>query len=214
MSDSSTARAPAEFTPREGRRAVVAAVTGNALEFYDFITYAFFAIQIGHTFFPPELTSHGLLASLITFGLGFVPRPVGAFVLGRFADRHGRKPSMLLSMVLMGTGMFILVVTPGYARIGIAAPIIALCARMIQGFALGGEVGSATAYMLESASLGKRALTVSWQAASQNIAATVGTLVGLGLSFALSAAAFDKYFQADVAATVKLAKEIGLKPVD
>ncbi|HEX7711431.1 MAG TPA: MFS transporter [Sphingomonadaceae bacterium] len=193
MSDSSTARAPAEFTPREGRRAVVAAVTGNALEFYDFITYAFFAIQIGHTFFPPELTSHGLLASLITFGLGFVPRPVGAFVLGRFADRHGRKPSMLLSMVLMGTGMFILVVTPGYARIGIAAPIIALCARMIQGFALGGEVGSATAYMLESASLGKRALTVSWQAASQNIAATVGTLVGLGLSFALSAAAFDIY---------------------
>ena len=178
---------------REQRRAIIAVTTGNGLEFYDFITYAFFAIQIGRTFFPPELTSHGLMASLITFGLGFLARPLGAYVLGHYADKRGRKPSMLLSMMLMGTGMLILVVTPGYDTIGIAAPIIAVFARMIQGFALGGEVGSATAYLMESSAPEKRALTVSWQGASQEVAAMVGTLVGLGLSLVMSDAELTAY---------------------
>jgi MFS family permease len=170
------------LTPKQARRAVVAAVTGNALEFYDFITYAFFAIQIGQTFFPSTSAFASLMASLVTFGAGFVTRPLGAFVLGRYADKRGRKPSMMLSMLMMGTGMILLVVTPGYNAIGVAAPVIAVCARLIQGFALGGEVGSATAYMLESSAPGKRALTVSWQGASQQVAATLGALIGLGLS--------------------------------
>ena len=183
--------APASL--RKQRRAIIAVTTGNGLEFYDFITYAFFAIQIGRTFFPPELTSHGLMASLITFGLGFLARPLGGYVLGLYADKRGRKPSMLLSMMLMGTGMLILVVTPGYNAIGIAAPIIAVCARMIQGFALGGEVGSATAYLMESSAPEKRALTVSWQGASQEVAAMAGTLVGLGLSLVMSDAELTAY---------------------
>jgi MFS family permease len=178
--------APAALTPRQARKAIVAATTGNALEFYDFITYAFFAIQIGQTFFPSTSAFASLMASLVTFGAGFVTRPLGAFVLGRYADKAGRKPSMMLSMLLMGTGMILLVVTPGYATIGLAAPVIAVSARLIQGFALGGEVGSATAYMLEASPPDKRALTVSWQAASQQVAATLGSLIGLGLSLWLT----------------------------
>lgn len=174
------------FTPSEARKAIAAATIGNGLEFYDFITYAFFAIQIGQTFFPSTSAFASLMASLVTFGAGFATRPLGAYVLGHYADKHGRKPSMLLSMLLMGTGMLLLVVTPGFATIGIAAPVIAVIARLIQGFALGGEVGSATSYLLESSAIDRRGLTVSWQGASQSIAATLGSLVGLGLSLVMS----------------------------
>jgi MFS family permease len=193
MNAEATAQTGFELTPRQARRAIIAATTGNMLEFYDFITFTFFAIQIGNTFFPAELTSHGLMAALLTFGVGFLSRPLGGYVLGHYADKRGRKPAMLLSMLLMGTGMVILVVTPGYNTIGIAAPIIAVCARLIQGFALGGEVGSATSYLIETAAPEKRALTVSWQGASQNVAATIGALVGLGLSLVMSDAELSSY---------------------
>ena len=134
--------------PRIARRAILAATCGNALEFYDFVTYAYFAIQIGHTFFPSHSGYLSLMGSLATFGAGFVARPVGAWVIGGYADRHGRKKGMFLSMMLMGLGIITLALTPGYATIGIAAPILAIAARLAQGFALGGEVGAATTYML------------------------------------------------------------------
>ena len=193
MSTDAAAQAGFELTPKQARRAIIAATTGNMLEFYDFITFTYFAIQIGQTFFPAELTSHGLMAALITFGAGFLSRPIGGYILGHYADKHGRKPSMLLSMMLMGTGMLILVLTPGYATIGIAAPILAITARLIQGFALGGEVGSATSYLIETAAPEKRAITVSWQGASQNVAATIGSLVGIGLSLWLSETELTEY---------------------
>ncbi|MCB1691644.1 MAG: MFS transporter [Pseudomonadales bacterium] len=176
----------AVFTPAERRRAIVAATVGNGLEFYDFITFAFFAIQIGHTFFPSENAYLSLMASLATFGAGFITRPLGAYVLGGYADRHGRKSSMLISMTMMGFGILLLALTPGYATIGYAAPVIAVCARLIQGFALGGEVGSASIYMMESSTAQRRGFTMSWQGASQSIAATIGSLVGLGLAFVLT----------------------------
>ena len=175
------------FTASERRRAVAAATIGNGLEFYDFIIFAFFAIQIGETFFPSENSYLSLMASLATFGAGFVTRPLGAHVLGGYADRHGRKAAMLISMVLMGVGILMLALTPSYASIGYAAPVIAVCARLIQGFALGGEVGSATVYMMESAMPHRRGFTMSFQGASQSVAATVGALVGLGLSLVLTA---------------------------
>jgi MHS family citrate/tricarballylate:H+ symporter-like MFS transporter len=194
MSETTRARTGAlQLTPRQSRRAIVAATIGNGLEFYDFITYGFFAIQIGRTFFPSTSAFASLMASLLTFGAGFVTRPLGAYVLGHYADKHGRKPSMLLSMLLMGAGMLVLVLTPGYATIGVAAPIVAVVARLIQGFALGGEVGSATSYLVESAAPERRALTVSWQGASQNVAATAGALVGLGLSLTLDDAELTAY---------------------
>ncbi len=174
------------LTKPQQRRAIAAATIGNGLEFYDFVTFAFFAIQIGYTFFPSGDPFLSLMGSLATFGAGFATRPLGAYVLGRFADRHGRKPGMLVSMGLMGGGILLLALTPSYNMIGIAAPIIAVCARLIQGFALGGEVGSATAYLLESADTSKRGAAVAWQGGSQQIAATLGPAVGLLLSINLS----------------------------
>jgi len=184
------------FTPSQRRRAVIAATMGNGLEFYDFITFAFFAIQIGNTFFPSQNHYLSLMGSLATFGAGFITRPLGAHILGGYADRRGRKPAMLISMSLMGLGIVLLCVTPGYASIGIAAPVIAVCARLIQGFALGGEVGSATVYMMESARPERRAFTVAWQGASQNVAATIGPAVGLALSLALSASELSAHERA------------------
>src|SRR6202049_2026447 len=104
-------------------RQIAAVVVGNALEFYDFLTYSFFAVYIGRTFFPSSDPSASLLASLATFGAGFVTRPIGAFVIGRMGDRLGRKPAMILSFWLMGVAIFGLALTPPRARIGVAAPV-------------------------------------------------------------------------------------------
>ncbi len=179
--------------PRMARRAVVAATCGNALEFYDFVTYAYFAIQIGHTFFPSTSGYLSLMGSLATFGAGFVARPVGAWVIGGYADRHGRKQGMFLSLLLMGAGIIALACTPGYATIGIAAPIIAIAARLCQGFALGGEVGAATTYMLESVPPERRGWASSWQNSSQMIAFTVGALVAFLLSLWLDDDQLGRY---------------------
>jgi MFS transporter, MHS family, citrate/tricarballylate:H+ symporter len=166
--------------------AAFGATIGNMLEFYDFITYSFFAIQIGHTFFPTRTEYGSLMLSLATFGAGFITRPIGGIVLGIYSDRIGRRPAMLLSFALMGGAILVLTCTPSYNAIGIAAPIIVILARMTQGFALGGEVGPTTAYLLEIASIERRALVVAWQPASQEIAATAGALVGVILSQTMS----------------------------
>jgi len=163
-------------------RAAFAATIGNMLEFYDFITYSFFAIQIGHTFFPAQSEYSSLMLSLATFGAGFVTRPIGGIVLGIYSDRVGRRPAMLLSFALMGGAILLLALTPSYQSIGRAAPIIAIVARMVQGFALGGEVGPTTAYLIEIAPPERRGLVVAWQPTSQEIAATTGALVGVILS--------------------------------
>src|SRR5579871_2020447 len=175
------------------KRAAFAATIGNMLEFYDFITYSFFAIQIGHAFFPTQSEYGSLMLSLATFGAGFLTRPIGGIVLGIYSDRVGRRPAMLLSFALMGVAILTISLTPSYNAIGLAAPIIVVTARMVQGFALGGEVGPTTAYLLEIASPERRALVVSWQPTSQEIAATTGALVGVILSRTMAPEALDAY---------------------
>jgi len=172
-------------------RAAFAATIGNMLEFYDFITYSFFAIQIGHTFFPTQNEYGSLMLSLATFGAGFVTRPIGGLVLGVYSDRVGRRPAMLLSFAMMGGAILVLALTPSYAAIGLAAPIIIIIARLVQGFALGGEVGPTTAYLMEVASPERRGLVVSWQPTSQGIAAAMGGLVGVILSRTLTPDALE-----------------------
>src|ERR1700742_629582 len=113
-------------------RGTLAATVGNMLEFYDFITYSFFAIQIGRTFFPSHNQYASLMLSLATFGAGFVTRPIGGLVIGFYSDRVGRRPAMMLSLSLMGTAIIVLALTPSYESIGVAAPIIAIVARMVQ----------------------------------------------------------------------------------
>jgi len=174
-------------------RQIAAVVTGNAIEFYDFVTYAFFAAQIGRTFFPSDSPGTSLLASLATFGAGFLTRPLGAFVIGRYADRAGRKPAMLLSFWLMGIAVVGLPLVPSYASIGLAAPLLVIGFRLLQGFALGGEVGPSTAFLMEAAPARHRGFYVSLQATSADFAVLVAGLVGVLLANALAPAQLDAW---------------------
>ena len=176
---------------RPGQIAAVA--VGNALEFYDFVTFAFFAVQIGRTFFPSHSATGSLLASLATFDSGFLTRPLGAFVVGRMGDRRGRKPAMLLSFGLIGVAVIGLALTPSYRRIGVLAPILAVGFRMLQGFALGGEVGPSTAFLMEAAPPLRRGLYASLQAMSADVAVLAAGLVGVVLSSLMDAPALDAW---------------------
>lgn len=169
-------------------KVVAATVAGNAIEFFDFIAYAYFAVYIGRTFFPASTPFMSLLLSVGVFGVGFVFRPLGGVIIGAYADRAGRKPAMLLTIVLITAGTMALALTPSYASIGIAAPIIVVVCRLVQGLALGGEVGPASVFLIEIAPAGKRGLYSSWQLASQGLAALAASGCGLLLSYLLSPA--------------------------
>ncbi len=175
------------------RRHVAAAVIGNGLEVYDFTVYGYFAVQIGHAFFPSKTAFVSLILSLATFGAGFLLRPVGAVMIGRYADRVGRKPAMLLSLTLMGVAILGLALTPSYAAIGVAAPILALAWRLVQGFALGGEIGPTTAFLIEAAPPERRAFFGAFQGVSQAAAALTAGLVGVTLANLTGPQALDAW---------------------
>ena len=184
-----SASSPADVTlPFKG---VVAVVIGNWLEFYDFLVFTFFAVMIGDAFFPAESQFGRLLAALATFGVGFVTRPLGAAIIGPYADRAGRRAALTLTLLMMAIGSVMVALTPPYAQIGIAAPILLVVARLIQGFSCGGEVGPATTYLLESAPASKRAGLTAWQAYSQQLAVLMGS--GLGLILAATLTKDDLY---------------------
>jgi len=166
---------------------VAAAVIGNALEWFDFTVYSLFSVTIAKVFFPVGTEIGSLLLTLATFGVGFVLRPVGAVVLGQYADRAGRRAALSLIIVLMSVGTAIIALTPGYARIGLAAPILIVVARLIQGFSVGGEFGGATAFLIESAPPDRRGLYASWQFAGQAAAAIAGSLSGVVITSLLTA---------------------------
>ena len=168
-------------------RHVMAVFVGNGLEFYDFLTFAYFAVYISRAFYPNGSPSGALLATLATFGAGFLTRPIGAIVIGRMGDRVGRKPAMLLSFTLMGFAIVGLALTPPYAVIGAAAPVLVLLFRLLQGFALGGEVGPTTAFMAEAAPPHRRGFYLSMQYATQDAAILVAGLVGTTLAATLTA---------------------------
>jgi MHS family citrate/tricarballylate:H+ symporter-like MFS transporter len=177
---------------RPTRKQIAAVVVGNGLEFYDFVTYSFFAVQIGRTLFPGD-ADRSLMLSLGAFGIGFLSRPLGGLLIGRYADRRGRKPAMILSFALMGIGLVGLALTPSYATIGMAAPALAVLFRLIQGFALGGEVGPNTAWLLEAAPPGRRGLFVSLHMATADVGVLAAGLVGFLLSSVMAPAAFDAW---------------------
>ena len=159
-----------------------AVVAGNALEFYDFLTFSFFAVQIGKVFFPGSDDTSALLLTLATFGVGFATRPLGGLLIGPLGDRLGRKPAMLFCFGLMGFSIVGLALTPSYASIGMAAPVLVVFFRLLQGFALGGEVGPTTAFLLEAAPVHRRGLYVSLQHATQQVATLMAGIVGLTLA--------------------------------
>ena len=187
-------RGPVELSaPALPVRHVAAVVVGNALQFYDFLTYAFFAAQIGRTFFPSHNATSSLLASLATFGVGFLSRPIGGLVIGVMGDRVGRKPAMMLSFALMGVAIIGLALTPSYRSIGVIAPIAVIAFRLLQGFALGGEVGPSTAFLIEAAPPLKRGLYVSLQYMTQDAAVLVAGLVGVALANLLTPGDLDAW---------------------
>ncbi len=171
---------------RISRGALLATLAGNTLEFYDFITYTFFAVYIGKAFFPTNSEFASLLLSVATFGVGFLTRPLGGIWIGAYADRAGRKPALLLTIVLMTIGTLGLAFTPSYASIGVAAPLLLVATRLVQGLALGGEVGAASAVLLEAAPPGKRALYISLQSLTQGVATLAAGVVGLTLAYVLA----------------------------
>lgn len=177
----------ATAAPSISRKSVAAAVAGNALEFYDFVIYAYFAIYIGKAFFPVAGEYGSLMAAAATFGVGFLARPLGGVLIGAFADKAGRKPAMILTAALITLGTVGVAITPSYEAIGIAAPTIVVICRLLQGLALGGEIGPATSLLIEAAPPGRRAFYASWQVASQGLAVAVGGLLGVLLSLSLSA---------------------------
>ena len=135
---------------------VAAAVIGNALEWYDFIIFGFFAVIISKLFFPTDSQYASLLLTTATFGVGFFMRPVGGILLGIYADRQGRKAALLLVVGLMTVAIALIGFAPTYAAIGIAAPMIIVLARLLQGFSAGGEFASATSFLIESAPADRR----------------------------------------------------------
>lgn len=169
-------------------RHVAAAVVGNWLEFYDFVVYTYFALQIGDTFFPGHNAFERLMLSLLTFGAGFICRPFGALVFGHFADSVGRRPAMLASFMLMGVALTGFVLTPSYRQIGAFAPVLAVAFRLVQGFALGGEVGPTTAFLIEAAPPRQRGLYGAWQSGSQSLAGIGAGVIGLLTAQFVSAA--------------------------
>ncbi len=173
------------------KRYIAAIVAGNALEFYDFLVFSFFAVPIGKAFFPSDRPETSLLLALATFGAGFLTRPLGGIVIGLYANRAGRKPAMLLSFGLMGVSMLGLACTPAFPAIGLWAPVLAIAWRLVQGFALGGEVGPTTATLVEGAPAGRRGLFGQMQIATQQAAVTLVGLTGFLLSSHLDAAALN-----------------------
>ena len=161
---------------------LAAVMAGNGLEFYDFLIFGFFAVQIGAVFFPSQDDTTRLLQTLAIFGVGFLTRPLGGVVIGPLGDRIGRKPAMLFCFGLMGFSILGMALTPSFAAIGWTAPVLVVIFRLLQGFALGGEVGPATAFLMEVAPAEKRGLYVSLQFATQQAAILVAGLVGVALS--------------------------------
>ena len=169
-------RTEASTTPQErsGRKAILAASAGNALEWYDFTVYALFAVYIGQNFFKNDDPTVQLMASFLAFGLGFIARPLGALLIGSYGDRAGRKAALTLTIMLMAVGTLLIAIAPPYAAIGVGAPLLIVLGRVLQGFSAGGEVGGATAFLVEHAPPGKRGEYASWLQASMGISNLLG----------------------------------------
>ena len=166
---------------------VVRVSSGNFLEMYDFMVFGYYASAIGATFFPSGIPFVSLMLSLMTFGAGFLMRPLGAIVLGAYTDVHGRRKGLILTLTLMSFGIVTIACTPGYATIGVLAPILVLLGRLMQGFSAGMELGGVSVYLSEIATPGHKGFYVSWQSASQQVAVMFAALLGVALTFVLPA---------------------------
>ena len=167
------------------RRVVIAATIGNVLEWFDFVIYGFLAVTLAQVFFPTGDPTVSLLVTFGAFGLAYLVRPLGAIFVGSYTDKHGRKAGLTLSIALMMVGTTLMALTPGYATIGITAPILITLARLLQGFSVGGEFGSSVAFLMEHGSQ-RRGFAASWQFSSAGLITALASLFGVALNTLLT----------------------------
>jgi metabolite-proton symporter len=160
--------------------------SGNFLEMYDFIVYGYYATYIAAAFFPSSNQFLSLMYSLMTFGVGYLMRPIGAIVLGAYIDRVGRRQGLIVTLGLMAIGTLTIAATPSYATIGVLAPMIIVAGRLLQGFSAGVELGGVSVYLAEIATPGRRGFYCSWQSASQQLAVVFTAVIGLLLTIKLT----------------------------
>src|SRR5215469_9703881 len=172
---------------------VVRVSSGNFLEMYDFMVFGYYASAIGTAFFPTGNRFLSLMLSLMTFGAGFLMRPLGALVLGAYTDKHGRRAGLLLTLGMMSIGIFSIACMPSYATIGILAPLLVLAGRLLQGFSAGMELGGVSVYLAEIATPGHKGFYVSWQSGSQQIAVMFAAAVGVVLNAVLPPAKMQEW---------------------
>jgi metabolite-proton symporter len=172
---------------------VIRVSSGNFLEMYDFMVYAYYASYIAREIFPSSNAYASLMMTLGTFGAGYLMRPLGAVVLGAYVDRVGRRAGLILTLFLMAIGTLVIACTPAYRTIGIVAPIVVLLGRLLQGFSAGVEVGGASVYLSEIATPGHRGFYCAWQSASQQVAVVFAALLGVGLSAVVPPAGMDQW---------------------
>ncbi len=164
---------------------VVRVASGNFLEMYDLMVYAYYASYIANDIFPSNDHFASLMLTLGTFGVGYLMRPLGAIILGAYIDRHGRRAGLILALLLMAVGTFTIACTPGYRTIGIVAPIIVVLGRLLQGFSAGVELGGVSVYLAEIATPGHKGFYCAWQSASQQVSVMTAALLGVALSLIL-----------------------------
>lgn len=179
----------AQLTAWDKAKSIIRVTSGNFFEMFDFFLFGFFATQIAHAFFPSKDGTSGLIYTFLTFGVGFLMRPLGAIVLGAYIDRHGRRKGLLLTLGLMALGTALLAFTPSYASIGIAAQISVLIGRLVQGFSAGVELGGVSVYLTEIATPGRKGFFASWQSGSQQVAIIFTAILGYLVHIALPAPA-------------------------
>ncbi|MFP3566207.1 MFS transporter [Paraburkholderia sp. SIMBA_030] len=178
---------------RAQKRAIVAATLGTIVEFTDWIIYATFAALFSRHFFPAHDEHVSLLSAFAVFAVGFIMRPIGGALLGAYADRHGRKNGLALSVALMAGSSLVIATCPGYRSIGFAAPVILVLARLVQGFAAGGEFGSASTFLIESSAPSRRGFAGSWQHFAVNAGVLVAASIGALLTSFIEPSAMAEY---------------------
>jgi MFS family permease len=172
---------------------ILRVAAANFLEMYDFMIFGYYAAAIGRTFFPKGNEFASLMAALATFGVGFLMRPLGALVLGAYVDQHGRRKGLILTLSLMATGTISVACVPGYAVIGLAAPLLVVAGRLLQGFSAGVALGGVSVYLSEIATPGHKGFYVAWQSASQQCAVVFAAVLGVALNSTLTDAQMDAW---------------------
>ncbi len=173
--------------------AVLRVTSGNFLEQFDFFLFGFYAADIGKTFFPASSEFASLMLTFAVFGAGFLMRPLGAVVLGAYIDTVGRRKGLIVTLALMASGTLLIACVPGYATIGLLAPLLVLIGRLLQGFSAGAELGGVSVYLAEISTPGNKGFYVSWQSASQQVSIVIAAALGFAVREALSAAEIDAW---------------------